>query len=112
MEAGKAYWVDVRAGAPGGFLLQGRKCASGIGPPPSFSTVAGWNMVGFKSTIVKTVQNYLGLPCPSTVYLLPIYSYAGGAYVPINDCNITNMTPGTGYWIYYQTAGTIFPGCD
>jgi hypothetical protein len=109
MEAGKAYWVNIAGGAPANFTFQGRKCASGIGPPPSYSTVAGWNMVGFKSTIVKTIDLYLGT-CPSTSYLTPVYEYTGGAYVPIN-C-LGNMTVSKGYWVYYSTAGTIFPGCD
>jgi hypothetical protein len=111
MEAGKAYWVNMDSGFGGvDFTFQGRNCPAGIGPPPSYTTVAGWNMVGFKSTIGKQVQVYLGT-CPSTYYLLPIYEYTGSAYVALTLCT-SNMTAGKGYWVYYSTAGTIFPGCD
>ena len=110
MEAGKAYWVNLATGTPVSFTFQGRKCAAGLGPPPSYNTVAGWNMVGLKSTIAKQVQAYLGT-CPSTYYLLPIYEYTGGAYLGLSLC-ADSMTVGKGFWVYYNTAGVIFPGCD
>ena len=109
MEAGKAYWVNMATGCPADFTFQGRKCAAGIGPPPSYSTVAGWNMVGYKSTTVKTIDVYLGT-CPSTSYLTPVYEYTGGVYVG-KTCG-GSMVVGKGYWVYYNIAGTVFPGCD
>jgi len=110
LEAGKAYWFNMASGDTLSF--QGRKCPCPPASPTTFSvTTTGWNMIGFKSTINKTVSTYFASngTC-GTAYLAPINGYAAGAWTTINCAD--NMTPGSGYWVYFNSTGTTNPGCD
>lgn len=108
MEDGKAYWVNVTADCT--LTFQGRKSALVVSPPPSYNTVVGWNMVGYKDTgSTRTVQQYLGTPCPSTIYSLPIYeqtTFGSPGWTLKSACTDT-LTEGHGYWVYYNSAGTF-----
>jgi hypothetical protein len=109
MEDGKAYWVYVTA--PCTLTFQGRKSATVYSFPPSYNAYAGWNMIGYKDTgSTRTVQQYLGVPCPSTIYSLPAYEQTtfGVAGWTYKNCTDT-LTTGHGYWVYYYSAGTYRP---
>ncbi len=110
MNSDKAYWVNVSA--PCNLTYQGRTCPC---PPASPTTITvsttGWNMIGFKSSIPKTVATYFtSLGTCGTAYLAPINGYAAGAWTSVNCAD--NMTPGNGHWVYVNTIGQINPGCD
>lgn len=115
MTDGKAYWVY--ASADDSFSYLGRKGPGGGGfPTTPYSYVPGWNMVGFKSTINKTVQEYLGGVCggASPTYVTPIYCWDETSQVwcsPSPGCS-DNMTPTKGYWVYFNTAHTVNAGAD
>jgi len=107
MEGGKAYWINMDAGDSWDF--QGVKCETGPGStPPIYSYVAGWNLVGFKSTIAKTVTTYLG----GSGYNTPIYEYNTTTDMYDSKNGGDDMTAGKGYWVYFTTATDVSPGCD
>ena len=110
MEAGKAYWVNMAA--PASLTFQGRKCPCPPSSPTTFTICrTGWNMIGFKSTLPKSVSTYFtSLGTCGTGYLAPINGYASGAWTTVNCSD--NMTPGKGYWVYINTTGLITPGCE
>jgi hypothetical protein len=118
MTDGKAYWVLVNGTGTIDFTYQGRKGPAGGGfPTTPYNYVAGWNMVGFKSTIPKFVSTYLGGTC-GTTYGAPIYAWdaAGQGWAsPSPGCGTTlddNMFPGSGYWVNFNTAWTVNAGAD
>lgn len=105
MPDGMACWVLMDAadtltvhGAPPG------------SPPPSYDVVADWNMIGFTSTVDMAHGTYLadvageysllyGWDCVAQTWLLPY---------PAGHCG-GMMTPGSGYWLLMDSAGTISP---
>jgi hypothetical protein len=70
--------------------------------PPTYSVVAGWNLIGFKSTYARTAGDYL-----NSVNWVRIWSFANGAYSPITSSGM--MQPGLGYWVAIIGTGTIYP---
>jgi hypothetical protein len=103
MEAGKAYWINLAAsGAPHTLVIQGRNgytCYNEI--PPTYSYVAGWNLVGYKSKATKEVQIYL--PQIQAQHSQPISGYFdGGGFTRLDD---EDMQPWRGYWVRFTGAG-------
>jgi hypothetical protein len=72
--------------------------------PPAYDVVAGWNMVGFKSTVNATAVSYLA----GTEYVR-IYLYKNGAWDLIPSPYSDDMEPGLGYWVAFTSSGTIYP---
>lgn len=111
---GKAYWVLVSTGANIPFTYQGRKGPAGGGfPTTPYAYVVGWNMVGFKSTITKHMDTYLGGTC-GTTYLSPMYSWDAATQAwttPSTFCG-DNMNPDSGYWVNFNVAHTVNAGAD
>lgn len=109
---GKAYWVKVTAGGGVAATYQGRKCPAPPDSPPTYTDyVAGWNMVGFKSTVGGVqLQNYLCGTC-GTTYSVPAYSWDPALGYQSVNC-ATALTPGLGYWVYFLTPCTVSPGCN
>ncbi len=113
---GNAYWVNMSA--PATLTFQGRKtiCPPAV-PSPQYSiTSPGWWMVGFKSSISKAVQSYLpgGSTNCGVTYQVPIYGFNAPIqqYItPAPSCT-DNMTTGSGYWVYFNSAATINGGVD
>jgi len=101
MEAGKAYWINIAAGGPYTLTIQGRKWSCPPAVPPTYSYVAGWNLVGYKSLDTKTVGTYL--PQISAQHNTPISGYFSSAAITLTDAQ--NMVPGPGYWVYFTGAG-------
>ncbi|MBW2624077.1 MAG: hypothetical protein JRD68_14310 [Deltaproteobacteria bacterium] len=110
MEGGKAYWINMSSVDT--LTFQGRKCPCPPSSPTTFSvSTTGWTMIGFKSTVAKSLETYLtSLGVCGTAYLSPINGYTGGGWTTVNCSD--NMTPGLGYWVYINTTGTVAPGCE
>jgi len=110
MEDGKAYWINMDTA--GTLAVKGTKGAAVAPlstPAGPYSYVTGWNLVGFKSTIDKTVETYLGGTC-GTTYAVPISGYFDGSST--SDNCTANMASGYGYWVYFNQAHSVTPGID
>jgi hypothetical protein len=104
MRDGKAYWIKM--GANQTLHLAGTAMPKGAQLPPTYDVVAGWNMVGFKSTATNvTAADYLA----GTEYVR-IYGFKNGTWftIPGPAYNAT-MEPGLGYWVAFSEPGTIYP---
>jgi hypothetical protein len=114
IEGGKAYWFNMATGAPYTLTFQGRKCPCPPSSPTTFSiSTTGWNMVGFKSTVAKAVSTYFtSIGTCGTAYLSPINSYNGATQTWTSENCTDSMTVGRGYWVYFNSTGTVSPGCD
>jgi hypothetical protein len=85
--------------------LAGTEMPEGTQLPPSYDVVAGWNMIGFKSTATNmTAETYLD----GTQYVR-IYLYKNGAWDLIPSPYSDFMEPGLGYWVAFTEPGTIYP---
>ena len=104
MEDGKAYWINMEVAQT--LNLAGTKMPKGAELPPTYDVVAGWNMVGVKSTNNVTALDYLY----GTDYVR-IYGFKDGAWftIPGPDYNTPEMVPGLGYWVAFTEPGTIYP---
>ena len=104
MEDGKAYWINMSAAA--NLTVVGQAIAApGFGPPPpSYSVLEGWNMVGFRAMNPMEAGDYLaGTDC------VRIYGFdlTQGGWFPLTSSQ--NMTPGLGYWVAFSEPGIIYP---
>jgi hypothetical protein len=104
MEDGKAYWINMEAAQT--LNLAGTEMPKGAELPPTYDVVAGWNMVGVKSTNNVTALDYLY----GTDYVR-IYGFKDGAWftIPGPNYNTPEMVPGLGYWVAFTEPGTIYP---
>jgi len=105
MTDGKAYWINMDAAQ--NLTLAGTQMPEGTQLPPAYDVVAGWNMVGFKSTATNvTATDYLA----GTEYVR-IYGFKNGAWFLISGPPYDNpkMEPGLGYWVAFTEPGTIYP---
>jgi len=105
MRDGKAYWINMKAAQ--NLTLAGRENAVPPALPPTYDVVAGWNMVGFKSTATNiTAEDYLAGTEP-----VRIYGFENGAwfFIPGPPYNNPKMKPGLGYWVAFTEPGTIYP---
>lgn len=104
MEDGKAYWINMEVAQT--LNLAGTEMPKGAQLPPTYDVVAGWNMVGFKSTNNVTAADYLN----GTDYVR-IYGFKDGAWftIPGPNYNTPEMVPGRGYWVAFTEPGTIYP---
>jgi len=105
MRDGKAYWINMEAAQT--LNLAGTEMPKGTQLPPAYDVVAGWNMVGFKSTATNvTATDYLA----GTEYVR-IYYFENGAwfFIPGPPYDNPKMKPGLGYWVAFTEPGTIYP---
>ena len=109
MVDGKSYWIQTNL--PSGsvfFTFQGRLGNPPPSAPPSYATVAGWNMVGFTSTIAENVTPYLGTQnTASANYNLPVVGYDASIPAFTSSGSTDTLEPGLGYMVFYNTAGTV-----
>jgi hypothetical protein len=100
IEDGKAYWIDMKN--PGTLTVEGVAIVLPGQLPPAYSVREGWNMVGFKSMVNMTADDYLDGTDPVRIYkfVLGLWEVVPASY---------NMTPGLGYWVAFSKAGTIYP---
>lgn len=104
MEDGKAYWINMQA-ANQTLNLAGTKNPVPPALPPAYDVVAGWNMVGFKSTATNvTAADYLAGTEP-----IRIYGFKDDAWFMISPPYNDPMVPGLGYWVAFPEPGTIYP---
>jgi hypothetical protein len=109
MEDGKAYLIKVKQNC--NLTFQGRTGPVLTSAPPVYSYVAGWNLVGFKSTDAigtLTVTEYL----TGMTFHDPIMSFDNSGKVWTSVAGGANMTPDDGYWVYFIAAGTVTPPLD
>jgi hypothetical protein len=106
LEDGKAYWFNMDAQAE--LWIDGRELPAPPGLPPVYDVVAGWNMVGFKSTADMSAADYLNAMAGKYTR---IYGFDNGAWFTIPPPDYTNpqMIPGLGYWISFTEDGAIYP---
>jgi hypothetical protein len=104
MEDGKAYWINMEVAQT--LNLAGTEMPKGAQLPPTYDVVAGWNMIGVKSTNNVTALDYLY----GTDYVR-IYGFKDGAWftIPGPNYNTPEMVPGLGYWVAFTEPGTIYP---
>ncbi|MHB8085602.1 MAG: hypothetical protein ACYDHZ_07240 [Dehalococcoidia bacterium] len=109
MSDGKGYWIKVSSsGGPYHLIFQGRQGVAPPAVPPTYNVVAGWNLIGYKSTVsTHSVQQYLG----ATNYNLPLTYFTGGSYGSVNGLTDT-LTTKLGYWVYFNAAGSFTPPSD
>jgi hypothetical protein len=103
MTDGFGYWIDMAAART--LTITGTVQPGAPAAPASYAVATGWNLLGFKEISTMQVGTYLGgtdFRCP------PIYGYGGGSWVTIST-NTTLLQPGSGYWIYFNTAGVVTP---
>jgi len=112
MEAGKGYWVYMDSADT--LDIAGKELPDPPTLPPTYDVVAGWNLIGFKSTVSLHHSEYLfnlyssGLPNYSVIWG---YDASVPEYVNVFplEQNSGNMEPGHGYWLWATTDGTIVP---
>ena len=97
MRDGLGYWVSMAA--PATLSVSGITMPEPPTVPPTYPVVAGWNLIGFKSTGPNTVVLYLTNTFPTVVW-----QYQNAMYSTPVD-----MYPGQGYWVWFNIAGTIVP---
>jgi len=97
MVDGKGYWINMNA--PATLTMSGNE--TDPFDPSSYPLVEGWNLVGFKSTYSKTVDNYL-----AGISYSRVYEYDVGL-VEVTSTDM--MIPGRGYWVATSEEGTIYP---
>jgi len=103
MRDGKAYWINMEAAQT--LNLAGTEMPKGTQLPPAYDVVAGWNMVGFKSTAANVAAaDYLD----GTEYVR-IYLFKNGVWDLIPAPYSEFMEPGLGYWVAFTEPGTIYP---
>jgi hypothetical protein len=123
---GKAYMIkcngytgDTTTAPSGGWptsvtiTFQGRKGPVTTSSPPSYSFTAGWQLMGYKSTVsTHTLADYLSLSTGETrtAYRYNVADPDNPAWISI--ANTDNMTSGSGYWIYFPAAKVIAPPLD
>ncbi len=101
MVDGKAYWIEMDAAAT--LVITGQQLPDPPAMPPTYQVAFGWNMVGFKSTVEKSANEYLAAMAGK--YILT-YGF-DAAWFTLAPAN--NMVPGLGYWVYFTEGGEIVP---
>jgi hypothetical protein len=104
MEAGKGYWIKMKASAT--LTVYGVQIPPPPAVPPTYMVVPGWNLIGFKSISSMTANEYLASVAGKWASLWT-FDPAIGTYVKVFGSQ--NMLPGRGYWIYMTEAGEIAP---
>jgi len=103
MEDGKGYWINMNASNT--LTVNGVEMPGPEEELPNYSVVEGWNLIGFKSVETKKSSEYL-----SGLSYIVLYGYNGAYSTIAHPTDIdNNMTPGSGFWAYFSTAGTIIP---
>jgi len=102
MNDGKAYWVHMNATVPLSVFGDDLP-APGI-VPHSYNLVAGWNMLGFKSTTPRAVTGYLAA---INGKYTRIYGFNEPSYSVVNPTG--DLQPTCGYWIAMTEAGVVYP---
>jgi len=102
------FGVDPCCGAID-WWVWGTKMPVPYNPPSAYDVVEGWNMVGFTSLTGLTPEEYLwNWSAPNPV----VYGYTKACWNlqswDLLSFNSTDMAAGSGYWIAFPEAGTIY----
>jgi hypothetical protein len=100
MEDGRGYWIRMLT--PATLTVEGSVMPELGATPPTYDVAAGWNLIGFKSTVPRTADEYL-----EGVTWVSLWGYDAPDYFSVSGTE--NMVPGFGYWLYASEAGTIVP---
>jgi len=105
MEDGIGYWVVADGEAI--LTVTGQCMPDPPATPPMYSVYEGWNLIGYKSIITRTHDDYLlNVAGKYTI----IWGYDEGYFLVFPLPLGTGMlTPGQGYWIWMTEDGTIVP---
>jgi hypothetical protein len=95
--------------------LQGKQASTAN--PFSIALSPGWNMIGdpfpadvpLSTITVDTVPSTTAVPITtSTLVILPLFDYVGGAQVYATlDTNTDSILAGQGYWIFATAPATL-----
>jgi hypothetical protein len=103
MEDGKGYLINMSA--PATLVVSGTELPVGdLALPPEYDVSIGYNLIGFKSLTEMDNGDYLA----PLSYRLPIYWKQAGAWQDLT-VGTGDMTPGFGYWVFFDVAGKITP---
>ncbi len=103
MEDGEGYWIEMSDNVT--LTVHGVEMPAPPALPPTYSLVAGWNLIGFKSLEAMNASSYLGTSVAADT--IRIYGYADETYTGV--ALGANLNPGMGYWIAMDDTGTIYP---
>ncbi len=103
MEDGEGYWIEMSDNVT--LTVHGVEMPAPPALPPTYSLVAGWNLIGFKSLEAMNASSYLGTSVAADT--IRIYGYADATYTGV--ALSANLNPGMGYWIAMDDSGTIYP---
>ncbi|MGQ9546077.1 MAG: X2-like carbohydrate binding domain-containing protein [Dehalococcoidia bacterium] len=103
MDAGKAYWIDMKAAANLTVCGYIYPCPPAV--PPKYCYHECWNMVGFKSLEAMNVSDYTAsVPAGAIIGIL---TWNGTAWEEVGWSN--NMIVGRGYWMAFVKDACIVP---
>ena len=111
--AGKGYWVHTSTFDPIKVDIPGLTAGAST-LPPSFSLVAGWNLVSAGTlTLTQTTRDadeyFAGLSW-SRAYSYSNTSNSFSSILPdASNTDDTDITIGQGYWLFLKAAGTLVP---
>jgi hypothetical protein len=93
MQAGNGYWIKM--------TMAKTLSASGVAPPSSLPLNSGWNLVGYNGTECAQVSDSsAGLSTLGSLQTVWGYPSQGWQfYDPANSGGLTQLCPGSGYWI-------------
>jgi len=105
MEDGPGYWVSANGTAT--LTVTGDCMPEPPNPPRSYQVYAGWNLIGIKSVITRTHDDYLyNVAGKYSV----IWGYDGAYSLVFPSPPGTGQMPaGSGFWIWMTQDGTIVP---
>ena len=100
MEAGWGYWLNMTEPAT--------LSVTGATPSPSMNLITGWNLVGYNSSAAIAIADALS---SITGNVLSVWAYMNDGWLVYDPANpdfsdLTEMTPGYGYWINTNGACT------
>jgi len=111
--SGKGYWVHTSTFDPIKVDIPGLT-AGAVTLPPSFSLVAGWNLVSAGTlTLTQTTRDadeyFAGLSW-SRAYSYSNSTNAFSSILPdASSTDDTQISIGQGYWLFLKAAGTLVP---
>jgi len=105
MEDGIGYWVVANGEAT--LTVTGQCMPDPPATPPMYAVYDGWNLIGYKSIITRTHDDYL-LNVAGRYTVIWGYDEGWALVFPL-PLGTGMLTPGQGYWIWMTEDGTIVP---
>jgi len=103
LEDGKGYWICMTEEAY--LVVRGYGLVPGPNVPPTYPVYKGWNLIGLKSKYETPVADYLRDLNYS--YIIG-FDPSTGRFISV-DPSTGTLTPGMGYWVYFNEDGIIIP---